>query len=78
MKTYEFTIILGDADTMSEELASRLYEAGCSDGSPFSADGIAAVEFDREAASLEDAIKSAITDVEKAGCRVAQRRNCER
>ena len=53
-------------------MADALYQAGCTDGSPFSGEGIAAVGFDREAASLEAAIKSAIADVERAGQRVAR------
>lgn len=72
MKTYEFTIILAGVDVMTEDMASELYEAGCSDGSPFSGEGIAAIGFDREAATLEDAIKSAVADVEKAGLAVAR------
>jgi hypothetical protein len=67
-----FTVILADLDVMTEEIANNLYEAGCSDGSPFSGDGIAAVGFDREAASLESAIKSAVADIEKAGVSVAR------
>jgi hypothetical protein len=35
-----------------------------------SGDGVAAVTFDREAESLESAIRSAVADVQKAGCMV--------
>jgi hypothetical protein len=72
MKTYEFTLVLEGVDVMTEKIASDLYAAGCTDGSPFSGEGIAAVGFDREAASLENAIKSAVTDIEKAGLSVAR------
>ena len=72
MKTYEFTVILAEVDLMTDAMADALYQAGCSDGSPFSGEGIASVGFDREAASLEAAIKSAIADVERAGQRVAR------
>ena len=72
MKTYEFTVILSDVDIVTDAMADALFEAGCSDGSPFSGEGIVAVGFDREAASLEAAIKSAIADIERAGQRVAR------
>ena len=72
MKTYEFTVVLAGVDVMTDDMANDLYEAGCSDGSPFSGDGIAAIGFDREAVSLEVAIKSAITDIETAGLTVAR------
>ena len=67
MKTYEFTVILAEVDVMTDAMADALYQAGCKDGSPFSGEGIAGIGFDREAASLEAAIKSAIADVERAG-----------
>jgi hypothetical protein len=72
MKTYEFTLVLDGVDLMTEKIANDLYDAGCSDGSPFSGEGVAAIGFDREAQSLEDAIKSAVADVEKAGLSVAR------
>jgi hypothetical protein len=72
MKTYEFTLVLAGLDVMTEDIANALYEAGCSDGSPFSGEGVAAVGFDREASSLEEAIKSAVANVEKAGLSVAR------
>jgi len=72
MKTHEFIVILADVDTMSDDLAERLFEAGCDDGSPYSRDGVAAIGFSREAPALEEAIRTAIADVRKAGCRVAR------
>lgn len=56
---------------MTEEIASALYEAGCDDGTPYSSAGVAAVGFTREAGSLEEAIRSAIADVQRAGYSVA-------
>jgi hypothetical protein len=63
--------MLADIDEMTEELADALFAAGCDDGSPWSSEGIAAVAFDREAESFEHAVRSAIADVQKAGCHVA-------
>ncbi len=71
MTTYRFTLILADLREISDDLAEALFEAGCDDGSPWSSQGIAAVGFDREAESFEHAVRSAIADVQKAGCHVA-------
>ena len=71
MATYRFTVILAGLDEISDDLAEALFEAGCDDGSPWSSQGVAAVGFDREAESFEQAVRSAIADVQKAGCRAA-------
>lgn len=71
IKTHEFTIILADVDEITVEIADALYEAGCDDSSPSSCEGIVSVHFHREAASLGDAVGSAIGDVERAGFKVA-------
>jgi len=72
MQKYEFEVILADVDEMTDEISNELFEAGCDDGSPFSSDGVAGIGFTREAASMEDAIRSAIADVQQAGQRVAR------
>ena len=71
MAIYRFTVVLGGLREISDDLAEALFEAGCDDGSPWSSEGVAAVAFDREAESFEHAVRSAIADVQKAGCRVA-------
>jgi hypothetical protein len=65
---YQFTVILANHEEMTTELADALFAAGCDDGHPWSSDGIAAITFDRDADSLMSAIRSAIADVQKAGC----------
>ena len=72
MAMYEFTMILSRGTELTEELAEALFEAGCDDGSPGSSQGVVSIDFHREAESLEAAIRSAISDVQKAGCAVAQ------
>lgn len=72
MSVYEFQVILADISSVSAELADSLYEAGCDDGTPFSSGGIAAIGFSREAASLEQAVRSAIEDIGRAGLSVAR------
>ena len=64
MKEHEFTLLLtADPD---EEQAENLYGT-CNDGTISTIAGVPQVHFHREAASLEDAIRSAIDDVRSAG-----------
>ena len=72
MTRYDFTLILARDTEFSAELADRLFEAGCDDGSPGTCCGVVSIDFHREAESLESAIRSAVADVMKAGC-VAER-----
>ena len=67
MKTYEFDVVLKDVTEIKDELADALFAAGCNDGTPASCDGKAWVHFDREAPSLEDAIRSAVAQIKAAG-----------
>lgn len=72
MQTFDFQIVLGDTTSMTEEIADALFEAGCDDGTPFSCQGVAAVGFSRQAETLEEAVRSAIADINKAGFSVAR------
>ncbi len=63
---YQFTVVLAGQDVMTADMAESLYTAGCDDGHPWSSEGVAAITFDREAACLESAIRSAVADVQKA------------
>ena len=63
MKEHEFTIILASAEE-SEDDANRLYEAGCADGAISTSNGVIRIDFHRKAVSLEDAIRSAIGNVQ--------------
>ena len=69
MKQHEFTVILASPEE-SEDDADALYEAGCVDGSISTSGGVTRIDFHREAASLEAAIRSAIENVQSAGFRV--------
>ena len=70
MQNYEFQVVLADYATATEELANLLFEAGCNDGTLFSCEGTTAIGFSREAANLEEAVRSAIQDVTSIGARV--------
>lgn len=69
---YEFEIILADHDVMTVEMGDALVAAGCDDSTTGSSGGLAIVAFDREAPTLEEAIRTAIADVQKAGFRAAE------
>ena len=72
MPVYAFTVVLADQRELTEDLAEALVEAGCDDASSRSCEGVVSIDFDRDADSLEQAIRSAIADVQKAGCRLAR------
>ena len=67
VKTYAFDIFLKNVAEVTDDQAELLFAAGCDDGTPSSCDGAAWIHFDREALSLEDALRSAIAQVRTAG-----------
>lgn len=80
MDTFTFRLVLADDREIAadvdgaklQDLANQLFEAGCDDGSPGVYCGELDVTFDREAANMMDAIRSAIRQVESVGCRVVR------
>ncbi len=71
MKTYQFDVVLNGLAVITDAQADALYAAGCDDGTPASCDGLAWVHFDRAAPSLENAIHSAVKQIEAANLAVA-------
>jgi hypothetical protein len=72
MKTYAFDVVLKDVTEITDDQADALFTAGCDDGTPASCNGNAWIHFDREAATLEEAIRSAIAQVQSAGFPIAK------
>jgi hypothetical protein len=72
MAKYDFTLVLAGDLELTDELSDRLYAAGCDDGSPGMSQGVVSVDFHREGDSLQSAIRSAIANVNAAGCTVAR------
>jgi len=72
MTMYHFTLILTDGIELTDDLANRLFAAGCDDGSPGMCDCVMTIDFHRAADSLESAIRSAIAHVNAAGCSVSR------
>lgn len=66
-KTYEFTIIGTGLAPQAEDFESRFYDAGCDDALVSFQKGHILVDFSREAASLEDAVASAVENCRQAG-----------
>ncbi|HZZ77067.1 MAG TPA: hypothetical protein VFE62_01030 [Gemmataceae bacterium] len=67
MKTHRFTLILAGVAEITPELADSLFEHTHGDIELNQRDGVVYVEFERAAATLKDAVLTAIADVESAG-----------
>jgi hypothetical protein len=69
--TYSFTLHVSGIDT-SRDYEDALYEAGCGDALVVVVNDALYLDFDREASSYNDAVKSATQNVETAGGRVIE------
>ncbi len=67
MKKHQFTLILSGVAEITPELADAMYAATGGDIELNLRNDVAFLEFDRNATSLDDAVHSAITQVEGAG-----------
>jgi len=66
MKLYEFNVVLKDVSEVTDDQADVLFSAGCDNGTPASCNGMTWIHFDREASSLEEAIRLAVAQVQAA------------
>jgi hypothetical protein len=64
---YDFALIVGGVKELTPEVEDALFKHGCDDATLSIQYGMLYVEFSRKAASLKDAILSAIHDVQNAG-----------
>jgi hypothetical protein len=69
---WRFTIRLRNVAELTDELIEALFAAGCTDATPASSQGSAWVGFDREADTLDAAIRSAVKDLRTVGLEVAR------
>ncbi|MEX2140566.1 MAG: hypothetical protein WD894_14985, partial [Pirellulales bacterium] len=67
MSAYEFTLVLSGVAEITPELADALYLATGGDIEFNMRNEVAYIQFDRAAATLRDAVSSAIAQVEGAG-----------
>ncbi|MDE2719436.1 hypothetical protein [Candidatus Palauibacter polyketidifaciens] len=73
MKIHSFTLIVEGVDIHEQAVLDALYEAGCDDALVATTNGIQHLDFGREAASLSEAISSAVADAESVdGLRVVR------
>jgi hypothetical protein len=70
MKTFEFAIIATGLDRTAEDFESRFYDAGCDDATISFQKGVIIADFARDAASIDEAIASAVRDVRKTGAAI--------
>ena len=70
MATYDFKLVLDQVE-IDEVEADTLY-GRCKDGTLITAAGVTFMDFDRQASSLDEAVRSAIADINAAGFRVAR------
>ncbi len=66
-KTYSFSLYFQGPTELSPDLEDALFEAGCSEALVGIQDGMLFLDFDRESASYQEALTSAIADVNRAG-----------
>jgi hypothetical protein len=67
----EFTLILSVSE-VTDEQCDALYEAGCDDGTISTSGRVTRIDACRDALTLEEAIRSAIGNVNAAGLQVAR------
>ena len=70
MPTFDFKLVLDQVE-IDEAQADALY-ARCKDGTLITAASVTYMDFDRQANSLDEAVRSAIADVNAAGYHVAR------
>ena len=71
MQTFIFTCQIADLSDFDLELADSIHAAGADDCSIGSRDGVVTIDFDREAETLDQALRTAIDDLAKVGLRVS-------
>ncbi len=67
METYNFSLVITPPTVDEETAADSLYSGGCDDALFSVSGGVYEVEFDRDAPSFQEAVLSAIKNVNKAG-----------
>jgi len=67
MNAYSFSVMVDGIRYSSTDLEDKLHEVGCDDGLIHAHGNYVAIDFDREAESLESAVLSAIENIENAG-----------
>lgn len=64
MSTSSFTLIVEGPHILTDETVDALHEAGCDDALVGSSEGVQFLDFDRGPGSADEAVRSAVADVE--------------
>lgn len=72
LKTFHFVVYLAGPAKITQRLQDRVYEAGCDDAALVLRNGRLLLDFDREAESLPDAVRSALSDIQEAGLKASE------
>lgn len=67
MTTHTFTLIIDGPDLQEDELVDEVFEASCDDALIGRSGSIQFANFDREADILQDAVLSAVAELESIG-----------
>jgi hypothetical protein len=67
---FSFTLQVAGIDTHKPGYEEKIYEAGCDDALIAVVRDTVFLEFDREAVSYDEAVRTACRDIQKAGGRV--------
>ena len=65
MSIWDFTLVVEGRDLSEQAVFDALWEAGCDDALIGVSNGIQYLDFDREAPTLEEAVASAVHDIEQ-------------
>ena len=64
MQRFTFTLVVEGRDLKTDEVVDALFEKGCNDALVGTSEGVQFLDFDREAGSADEAVRSAVADVE--------------
>ena len=70
--TYSFTLHVAGIDTRADNYEDALYNAGCNDALIAVVNDSLYLDFDRDAETYAEAVKSATHDIERAGGKVIE------
>lgn len=66
LQNYSFTLAIASHSDFDDDLADRVYECGCDDGSLRVMDGELCLDIDREAPNIMEAITTAVDQLNRA------------
>jgi hypothetical protein len=72
MERYSFTVEVAGISAEDDCYEDALYQAGCGDALVAVIDGKMRLDFDREASSFEEAVRSVAADIERAGGKIVK------